>query len=146
MLDTKPSTIADVPFIPDLDPLLIGGFHVIVYEPVFSRDNLSVIDEDVDDILVGKFAFPGAVLYNEFECNEIHFILKQAKHNICKTNFYAEDFLLILECTWGAKSQNEISFFQLKYRCIEVDFCRYHQCLKPHIHWNMFMKYVFSQK
>ena len=43
--------------IPVLDPLFVGGFHVIVYEPMLIGDNLNVTDEIVDDTIVGVFVF-----------------------------------------------------------------------------------------
>ena len=42
-----------VPVIPVLDPLLVGGFQIIVYEPVLSGDKRNVTDEVVDEIFVG---------------------------------------------------------------------------------------------
>ena len=42
-----------VPVIPVLDPLLVGGFQIIVYEPGLSGDKRNVTDEVVDEIFVG---------------------------------------------------------------------------------------------
>ena len=62
MLDAKPSIFVDVPVIPIIDPLFAGGFQVIVYEPALSRKSPKVIDEVVDNILVGKVAFSGTAI------------------------------------------------------------------------------------
>ena len=61
MFCVKLLIVVDIPFIPDLDPLFVGGFHVTVYEPVLSCEKRNVIDVVVDDILVGGFAFPGTI-------------------------------------------------------------------------------------
>ena len=50
-----------VPFTPDLDPLFVGGFHVIVYEPVLSWGNLRVIEEVNDSNFEGELSFPKSV-------------------------------------------------------------------------------------
>ena len=62
MFGNKPLIVIDVPVIPVLDPLFSGECHVIVYDPVIRCGNLSVIDEVVDDILVGEFVFREAEL------------------------------------------------------------------------------------
>ena len=54
--------VIDVPVIPVLNPLFVGGYHLIVYAPTLSEGNLNVIEEVVDTILVGRLAFPGTVL------------------------------------------------------------------------------------
>ena len=58
MLDIKPLIVVDVSSVIVLDPLFVGGYHVIVYELAgFKKRN--VTDEFVDDIFAGGFAFPG---------------------------------------------------------------------------------------
>ena len=52
--------VVDVPVTPVLDPLFVGGLHVIVYEPTLSTDKPNFIDEVVDDILIGGLDLPGA--------------------------------------------------------------------------------------
>ena len=61
MFDVKPLIVVDVPLTLVLNPTFVGGFHRTVYEPVFSCVKPNVIDDDVDDILVGEFAFPCTV-------------------------------------------------------------------------------------
>ena len=59
MLDVKPLKVVNVPFIPVTVPLFFDAFHVIAYEPMFSCDNFTVIEDVVDDILAGRAALPG---------------------------------------------------------------------------------------
>ena len=64
MFDIKPLIVVDVPVIFVSAPPFVGGFHMIVYEPVFSCEKLNVTDEVVDDSFVGELGFPGTNLRN----------------------------------------------------------------------------------
>ena len=69
MFDFKPLIVADDPVIPVLDPPFVGGFHLIVYELPTNCGKCKVIDELVDDILDGGFAFPGTEKYGIWTLN-----------------------------------------------------------------------------
>ena len=51
--------MVNVRLTPVLSPFSVDDFHVIEYKPVISCVSLIVIDEIVDDIFAGGFAFPG---------------------------------------------------------------------------------------
>ena len=85
MFDDKPLMVVDVPVTPELDPLFVGEYQLIVYEPMLSCASRNVIDEVVDKILVGGIVLPGTE-------RQIHFYLKLIFFAIVTRHFITSQF------------------------------------------------------